>query len=688
MPESSNPLLSPWETPFGLPPFEKIETGDFAAAFGQAMTIDRAEVDAIAGDPAPPTFENTIAALERSGRDLRRVAMVFFNLCGAHTDDDLQRIEREVAPKLATHRTQTLLNRDLFARINNLWNQREQLALSAEQARVLERYFSLFTRAGAGLDDSDQDRMAAINERLAELQTRFGQNVLADESGFELILDTEGELAGLPDFVVAAARQAAHERGHPGKAAITLSRSLIEPFLQFSARRDLRQAAYRAWTGRGEKDGETDNRPLLAEILRLRAQKAALLKFDDFASFKTDDTMSQTPAAVRSLLRSVWAPARAKALAERQELAERARDEGINSDIEPWDWRYFAEKRRQARFQVDEAEIKPYFQLDRMIAAAFETARRLFGLRFRELDGLNLYHSQVRAFEVTDPAGKHVGVFLGDYFARPSKRSGAWMSAFRSQENFDGPVRPLILNVMNFAQAPEGEPTLLTFDDARTLFHEFGHALHGLMSDVAYPMISGTSVSRDFVELPSQLFEHWLSEPAILREFAIHHRTGDPIPEPLLERLLAAENANSGFATVEYVSSALADLELHESAGAADRDPTDFEADFLARIEMPGGIGMRHRIPHFAHIFSGDGYSAGYYSYMWSEVLDADAFEAFSETGDPFDAEIAARLADTIYSAGGRQDAKDAYREFRGRLPDIGPLLKKKGFASNGLADA
>jgi len=678
----TNPLLADWDTPFQLPPFAEIEPSHFEEAFEVAMAEARAETDRIADLKEAPTFENTIIALERAGETLTRVARTFFNLTGAHTNEALQKIERDVAPKLAKHGSDMLLNAKLYNRIATLWEQRDSLGLTDEDARVLERYQKMFQRAGAGLDDSGKARMAEISQRLATLGTGFSQNVLKDESDFLLVLETEEDRAGLPDFLLASAAEAAKERGLDGKHAITLSRSSIEPFLQFSTNRALREEAFRAWTSRGENGGNTDNRDIIRETLKLRAEKARLLSFRNFAEYKLDDTMAKTPDNVRGLLTKVWQPAVAQAREEEEKLAEMASGGGENHPIEAWDWRHYSEKVRKAEHDLDEAELKPYLQLDNIIQAAFDTATRLFGVTFRELKGLPVYHPDVRVFEVLDRNGGHKGLFLGDYFARSSKRSGAWMSGLRSQHKLKGNVTPIIVNVMNFSKGAAGEATLLTFDDARTLFHEFGHGLHGLLSDVTYPMISGTGVARDFVELPSQLYEHWLSQPDVLSKFAVHYKTGEPMPADLLEKLLAAANFNQGFATVEYTASALIDLELHLLEDPGDLDVADFEKRELGKIGMPDAITMRHRIPHFQHVFSGDGYSAGYYSYMWSEVMDADAFGAFEEKGDIFDPETSEKLLTFIYSAGGRQDPEEAYVAFRGRAPKIDALLEKRGFAA------
>ncbi|UES57600.1 peptidase M3 [Roseibium aggregatum] len=677
-----NPLLSDWTTPFDLPPFETIAPAHFEEAFDAAMAEAKADTDRIADQEVAPTFENTIVALETSGKTLTKVARTFFNLTGAHTNEALQKIERDVAPKLAKHSSEMLLNSKLYGRIAALWEQRDSLDLNSEDARVLERYQKMFQRAGAGLDDAGKARMADISQRLATLGTSFSQNVLKDESDYQLVLETEEDRAGLPDFLLTSAAEAANERGLDGKHVITLSRSSIEPFLQFSTNRRLREEAFKAWSARGENGGQTDNRAIISETLKLRDEKARMLGFKNFADFKLDDTMAKTPDNVRGLLAKVWEPAVAQAREEEAKLADMARNAGENHSIEAWDWRFYSEKVRKAEHDLDETELKPYLQLENIIQAAFDTATRLFGLTFKELKDMPVYHPDVRVFEVLGTDGNHVGLFLGDYFARSSKRSGAWMSAFRSQHRLEGDVTPIIVNVMNFSKGAKGEATLLTFDDARTLFHEFGHGLHGLLSNVTYPIISGTSVSRDFVELPSQLYEHWLSQPEVLSKYAVHYKTGEPMPEALLDKLLAAANFNQGFATVEYTASALIDLELHQLEDPAELDVAAFEKEELGKIGMPQAITMRHRIPHFQHVFSGDGYAAGYYSYMWSEVMDADAFEAFEEKGNVFDPETAGKLLTYIYSAGGRQDPEAAYLAFRGRAPRIDALLEKRGFAA------
>jgi peptidyl-dipeptidase Dcp len=563
--------------------------------------------------------------------------------------------------------------------------QADTLGLSAEQRRVLERYHVTARRAGAALDAAAKERLAEIVERIATLTTAFSQNVLADEQAYALTVQDEAEFAGLPDFMREAMRSEAQERGLDGHV-VTLSRSSVEPFLQFAQRRDLREKVFRAFASRGDNGGATDNKAIIAELIRLRAERARLLGYADFAHYRLDDAMAKTPAAVRGLLDTVWSRARKRALADRDAMQALVREEGGNFALAAWDWRYYAEKLRQRRCDFDAAAIKPYLSLERMIEAAFYTAERLFGVTFVPRTDVPVWHPDVRVWEVRGAGGDKVGLFFGDYFARTSKQSGAWMTSLRDQEKLAGDIRPLIANVCNFAKAAEGEPTLLGFDDARTLFHEFGHALHGLLSAVTYPMISGTSVATDFVELPSQLYEHWLEQPQVLRRFARHYQTGEPMPEDLLQRLVAARNFDQGFATVEYVASAIVDLDFHSLPSPETIDPAAFESEALARIGMPEEIAMRHRPPHFAHIFAGGGYAAAYYSYMWSEVLDADAFAAFQETGDIFDPATAKRLHETIYAAGGSRDPAEAYKAFRGRLPSADALLAKRGLADPAVA--
>jgi peptidyl-dipeptidase Dcp len=677
---SINPLLAIWRTPFAMPPFARITAAHYAPAFKIAFARHREEIKAIARTAARPSFANTLVALEKSGQLLNRAADVFFNLSGSDSTPELQALERDLAPQFADHQSAIYLDAELFARIEDLFERRDHLKLDQEQARLLDRTYTGFVRAGAQLNAKAKKRVAEINSRLAKLTTQFNQNVLTDEQTWRLSLDSEADLEGLPQGLRDAAARTAADLKIAAPYAITLSRSSVEPFLQFSSRRDLREDAFKAWIRRGEMSAKTDNRALVSEIIGLRLEFAQLMGFRTYADYSLEDTMAKTPEAVRDLLGRVWPAALKRVAEERDALSGQARAEGGNYAVEAWDWRYLSEKLRKARYDLDEGEIRPYLQLDNVIAAAFDTATRLFGLKFEELKDAPRYHPDVRVWEVTAKTGAHVGLFLGDYFARPSKRSGAWMSSFRSQHKLGKSVRPIIVNVMSFARGAQGQPSLLSFDDARTLFHEFGHGLHGLLSDVTYPALSGTNVTRDFVELPSQLYEHWLSRPEVLKKFALHCKTGKPMPDALIARMKAARTFNQGFATVEYTASALVDMELHALDTPGTLDVQKFEVETLSRLGMPREVAMRHRIAHFQHIMGG--YAAGYYSYLWSEVMDADAFAAFEESGDVFDAKTAARLKLHIYSAGNRRDPLDAYVAFRGRAPEINSLLKKRGLAA------
>lgn len=666
----TNPLLAPWTAPFELPPFAEISDDDFEPAFEAALIEARSELAAIVENPAPATFSNTIDALALMGEGLDKALSPFFLMAGVDANPKREALMRDFSPKLAAWGSEVLMNRGLFARVEALWEQRDSLKLTEEQARVLYLQRRGFLRAGAQLEGAAYDRLKEVKERLAVIGTGFTQNLLADERDWFMEVD-EDDLEGLPDFVISSARAAAEEKGVEGHV-ITLSRSLIVPFLQYSPRRDLRERAYEAWTARGANGGETDNRAIALETLRLRAERAELLGFETFSDYKLVTEMAKTPQAVRELLMQVWSPAKAQAELDAERLEVLMHADGVNGQLEAWDWRYYAEKRRAAEHALDEAALKPYFQLSNMIEAAFDCARRLFGLSFKPLD-IPLHHPDARAWEVTRN-GDHVAVFIGDYFARSGKRSGAWCSALRSQQKLKGDIRPHVINVCNFAK---GEPALLSYDDARTLFHEFGHALHQMLSDVTYEMISGTSVPRDFVELPSQLYEHWLEVPEVLEKHARHVDTGEAMAPELLEKVLKAANFDQGFATVEYVASALVDLDYH--SGAVPNDIMTRQSEVLDGIGMPHAIRMRHATPHFAHVFAGDGYASAYYSYMWSEVMDADAFAAFEEAGGAFDPDMAAKLETHILSTGGSEESDLLYKAFRGRMPGVEALLKGRG---------
>ena len=684
---ADNPLLQNWDAPYGLAPFERICAEHFEPAFERAMAEQRAELDAIASQTQPPSFENTVAAFDASGRLLARLEGVFHNLCASETSPELQSVQRRLAQPLAAHNNAVYMHAGLFARVDALFETRSQLSLDGESLRLLERVHLDFVRAGARLKGQAQRRYAQVMETLADLHTRFGQNVLADESSYALALNDERDLVGLPAFVRDAAADAARMRGLSGHV-VTLSRSLIVPFLTFSERPDLREQAWRAWTSRGEHEGPTDNRSIVRQILALRAEQAALHGHRCYADFALEDTMAQRQTAVMALLDQVWERALPALEAERAQLQSLKATIGQAGPIEPWDWRYWAEKVRHSTYAIDDAQVKPYFSLDRMVSAAFDCAQRLFGVRFHHRPDLKLYHPDVKAYEVTRSDGSAVGLFLHDNFARPTKRSGAWMSAYRLQSGLvdgaagGGQTRtlPIIVNNNNFAKAPEGQPTLLSFDDVRTLFHEFGHGLHGLLSDVRYERLSGTQVLRDFVELPSQLFEHWMSEPQVLQTHARHVHTGEPIPQALIDKLQAARNFGQGYETVRYTASALTDMAVHGlSADQLPDDVVAFETEVLQRYGLPAGVGLNHRYTHFQHLFSGSSYAAGYYVYLWAEVLDCDAFEAFKEAGDVFDASTAQRLLDCIYAAGNRVEPGQTYRHFRGRDARIEPMLRDRG---------
>jgi peptidyl-dipeptidase Dcp len=677
-PTTENSLLAPWRTPFETPPFTAIEPKHFLPAFEQAFADHSAEIAAITHDPATPDFANTITALERSGKLLSKVSAVFYDLVSAHSNPALLEIDKEVSLRMARHWNPIMMNAVLFGRVVALRDNRAKLGLTPEQARLLERTYTRFHRSGAGLDEQAKARMAEINERLAHLGTAFSHHLLGDEQDWFMELG-EGDRDGLSDSFIAAAKAAADERGMAGKAVMTLSRSFVEPFLKSSTRRDLREKVFKAFVARGDNGNANDNNATIVEILALREESAKLLGYPTFAAYRLEDSMAKTPEAVRGLLERVWKPARARALADRDALQALVAEEGGNFALAPWDWRFYAEKLRQIRANFDDAAIKPYLVLDHMIEAAFNCAHRLFGLSFAERKDIPVWHPDVRVWEVKDAKGNHKALFYGDYFARPSKRSGAWMTSLRDQQKLDGAVAPLVINVCNFSKGAEGQPALLSPDDARTLFHEFGHGLHGMLSDVTYPSLSGTSVFTDFVELPSQLYEHWQEQPQVLREFARHYQTGEPLPDGLLKRFIAARKFNQGFATVEFVSSALIDLEFHTQPASASRDVRAFERAELEKIGMPAEISLRHRPTQFGHIFSGDHYASGYYSYMWSEVMDADAFGAFEEAGDIFDPATAKRLHDDIYSSGGSRDPEDAYIAFRGREPEPEALLRRRG---------
>ncbi|MBT0587573.1 M3 family metallopeptidase [Alteromonas sp. SM 2104] len=673
----ANPLLHEWDTPFGVPPFSEIENSHFLPAFDAAIQEHREEIQQIANDDSVPNFENTLAQMELSGDKLTKVSRVFFNLANTESNDELQQLQRTLSPKLTRHSNAILMNEALFARIKTVYDSRNSAGLNAEQIRLTERTYGDFVRAGANLSDEDKATLSEINESLSSLTTQFGQNVLNDTKAFSLVLG-ENDLAGLPQSLINAAAAQANARELKGQYVITLQRSSVEPFLQFSERRDLREKAFKGWANRGDNDNEFDNKAIVEDIVKLRAKRAQLLGYKHHSDYVLSNTMAGTPSAAMDLLLKVWEPAVAKAEQEQQWIEELMQADGVEYELMPWDWRFYAEKVRKQRFSLDQSEITQYFDLENMIDAQFYVAEQLFGLTFKERFDIPLYNPVVRTWEVLDANGDTVGLFFGDYYARDSKRSGAWMSAFRMQQKLAGDVKPLILNNMNLNKPAKGEPTLMSYGDAVTLFHEFGHALHGLLSNVTYPTLSGTNTPRDWVEFPAQIYEHFIAQPQLLKKFARHYQTDEPMPDELIQRIKDASTFNQGFATVEYTASALVDMAYHQLTSVDSLDVRAFEDKVLTEYGKPDAIIMRHRSTHFGHIFSG-GYSSAYYAYMWSEILDADGFDAFLEKNDIFDKETSQRLYDYVFSTGDTLNYLDAYVGFRGRQPSTDALLRNRG---------
>jgi peptidyl-dipeptidase Dcp len=685
--DPANPLLAEWTGPYGgVPPFDRIKVEHFKPALEAAMAENLAEVDRIANQADAPTFENTIQAMENTGRRLDRVTTAYGIWSSTMNGPEFQVVEREMAPRLAAFSDQITQNEKLFRRLDAVYNAPEKSRLTPEQQRLAWVYYNNFVRAGAKLDPAAKKRVAEINEELANHFTKFSQNVLADETDQILVLDSEDDLAGLPQSIRDAAKNAAASKGHAGKWVITNTRSSVDPFLTYSSRRELREKAWRMFVNRGDLGGPTDNNATITEILRLRAERAKLLGFETHAHWRLQNTMAKTPERAMELMEAVWTPAVHRVHEEVADMQALANKEGAKITIEPWDYRFYAEKVRKARYDLDQNEVKPYLQLEKLREGMFWVAGELFNFNFTPITNVPVYQPDVRVWEVTNKnSGAHVGLWYFDPYARPGKRSGAWMNAYRSQERFDHDVTTIVSNNANFVKGAPGEPLLISWDDAETLFHEFGHALHGLSSNVTYPSLAGTAVVRDYVEFPSQLLEHWLSTPEVLQRFAVHYQTGKPIPQTLVDRIERASKFNEGFATVEYLSSAIVDMRMH-LAGDRRIDPDQFERDTLAELGMPKEIVMRHRTPQFLHVFSSDSYSAGYYSYLWSDVLTADAYGAFTEAKGPYDPAVAQRLRDNIFTVGNTIDPAEGYRQFRGRDPRIEALMAKRGFSNAATA--
>jgi peptidyl-dipeptidase Dcp len=678
-----NPLLPDWTGPHGgVPPFDRVTVEHLKPALEAGMAEQLAEIDAIANDPAPPTFDNTLAAYERSGRTLDRVGRIYGVHAGNLSTPEFQAVEREMAPRLAAFTDQIVQNEKLFARIDAVYQARDKAKLTPEQKRLAWLHYTDFVRAGARLDGPAKKRLSEINQRLAALFTTFGQNVLADEKDYVLVLEKEDDLAGLPDSVRAAASAAAEDRGHKGKWAVLNTRSSMDPFLTYSDRRDLREKVWRTYYSRGDNGDAKDNKKTITEILKLRAERAKLLGYATHAHWRLENVMAKTPERAMELMEAVWKPAVARVaeeVADMQAVADKELPEAARIKIEPWDYRYYAEKVRKAKYDLDQNAVKPYLQLDKLREGMFWVAGELLGLRFTPASDLPVFHPDVRVWEVKNADGKHVGLWYFDPYARPGKRSGAWMATYRDQHRLDGAVTTIVSNNSNFVKGKAGEPILVSWDDASTLFHEFGHALHGLSSNVTYPSLAGTAVARDYVEFPSQLLEHWLATPEILNKYALHYETGKPLPREMVDKIERAKTFNQGFMTVEYLAAALVDMKLHTSA-QADIDPAVFEKETLAALGMPREVVLRHRLPHFNHIFGSDSYSAAYYSYLWSDTLTADAYEAFTSAQGPYDKAVAERLRKHVFSVGNTIDPADGYRAFRGRDVTIDALMRKRGF--------
>ena len=689
MQTSDNPFEQKWETPFGVPPFNEIKDEDYMPAFKKGMEENLAEIDEIVNNPEAPTFANTVEELERSGKLLTKVQRVFFNLTSSNTNPKLQELQRELSPMLSAHRDKIALNEQLFSRVEAIWQARENLDLTNEQRKLLEDTRKLFVRSGALLNEEEKAKITEINSQISELTTAFGQNLLAETNGFELILGKE-DLDGLSEGVVAAAAETAAQKmeqaeteeekaKYKDKYVFTPHRSSMYPFLTESHRRDLREKLYKAYVQRGDNNNETDNKETAAKIAKLRSERAQIMGYETYAHFVLEERMLKTPEEVYNLLLELWKPALERAKVEVADMQAVVDAEGHDFKIAAWDWWQYSEKVRKAKYDLDEAALKPYLSLDNVLNGVFETTHQLWGLTFTELHDINVYHPDARVWEVKDKDGSHLGIFIGDYFTRSNKRGGAWMSSFKGQSNLDGEERPVVVNVCNFPAPVGDDPALLSFENVTTLFHEFGHAMHGTLTNVTYGSMAGTSGPRDFTEFPAQILEHWASEPEILKSFATHYQTGEVIPDELIDKLLKASKFNQGFANTEYLAASLLDMDWHTlKADEELKDADAFEKASLEKIGLIDEIAPRYRSTYFAHIFS-SGYASGYYSYVHSAVLDSDGFEAFKEAGDVFDKELAAKLRTHVYQKGSTEEAMELYKQFRGREPKIDALLKVRG---------
>lgn len=675
--KEENPFFTEYDTPYGVAPFDKIKTEHYLPAFNKGIEEQKAEIDKIVNSSEAPTFENTIVAMEYTGALLQKTSSVFGNLLSADTNDEMQEIAKEVYPRLSKHQDEIYLNNELFVRVKAVYDQKETLGLNSESLMLLEEVYKDFLRSGANLPAEKKEELKKINEELSLLSLQFGENLLAETNNFKLVIDKQEDLSGLPESVISAAAEAA---GEEGKWVFTLHQPSWIPFLQYADKRELREKLYKAMYMRGNNGNEFDNKEIIQKILHLRTQRANIMGFDNHAAFVLDDRMAKTPENVYELLYKLWTPALEMAKQEAADMQAMIDREGGNFQLESWDWWYYTEKIRKEKYDLDDSEIRPYFELNNVRNGAFLLANKLWGLQFSEIENIPVPHPEAKAFEVKEADGTHIGVLYTDYFPRASKRGGAWMNSYRKQhQSIDGVhVAPVITNVCNFSKPTGDKPALLSFDEVSTLFHEFGHGLHGLLSNCRYHSLSGTSVPRDFVELPSQIMENWCSKPEMLRLFAKHYETGEVIPQELIDKLVASSQFNQGFATVEYLAASILDMDYHTTANTENIDVEAFENESMQRIGLPSSIIPRYKSSYFNHIWA-SGYSAGYYSYIWAEVLDADAFASFVESGDLFNKEIAASYRKNIVSKGGTIDAMTMYRNFRGQEPSIEPLLIKRG---------
>lgn len=678
-----NPLLAEWQGPYGgIPPFDKVQVALFKPALEAAMAENLSEIQKIANDKSAPTFENTIVAMEKAGQTLDRVGTIYGVWGSTMSTPDFQAVQREMAPKLAAFSDQITQNEPLFQRIEAVYNSPDKKKLTAEQQRLVWLYYTNFVRSGAKLARPAKARLTEINQQLAGLFTKFSNNVLFEEDNQLITLKSEDELKGLPQSVRDAEAASAVVKKQPGTWVIMNTRSSVEPFLTYSDRRDLREKVWRMFIMRGDNGDEHDNNSTITEILQLRAERAKLLGYQTHAHWRLENAMAKTPEHAMDLMMAVWKPAVARVHEEVKDMQALADKEGAGIKIEPWDYRYYMERVRKEKYDLDQNEVKPYLQLNKLVDAIHWVAGELFNFKFTPATNVPVAHPDITVWEVTDKTtGKHIGLWYFDPYARAGKRSGAWMNAYRTQERVNGQITTIVSNNANFVKGKPGEPLLISWDDATTMFHEFGHALHGLNSSVTYPSLSGTAVARDYVEFPSQLMEHWLATPEVLQKFAVHYQTGKPIPQTLVDKINRSKTFNQGFSTVEYLAAAILDMKLH-LLGDKKVDARTFEKEALAELGMPHEIVLRHRLPQFLHVFSSDGYSAGYYSYLWSDVITADSFGAFTEAGGPYDKKVAERLRKYIFSVGNTIDPAEGYRNFRGRDPKVEALMKKRGFSS------